>query len=65
MTNFKIKYYFYISSFITFLLFIPVFFNSNIGSDWDSYALIGTYENFIKNGIYIPSRPLVFQFMNY
>ena len=57
MTNFKIKYYFYISSFITFLLFIPVFFNSNIGSDWDSYALIGTYENFIKNGIYIPSRP--------
>ena len=57
MTNQKSKSYFYFSSILTLLFFLPVFSNSNIGSDWDSYALIGTYENFIKNGIYIPSRP--------
>ena len=57
MTNQKSKSYFYFSSTLTLLFFLPVFYNSNIGSDWDSYALIGTYENFIKNGIYIPSRP--------
>lgn len=57
MTNQKSKNYFYFSSILTFIFFLSVFFNSNIGSDWDSYALIGTYENFIKNGIYIPSRP--------
>ncbi|RPG61693.1 MAG: hypothetical protein CBD98_003325 [Flavobacteriaceae bacterium TMED238] len=57
MTNQKSKNYFYFSSTLTLLFFLPIFYNSNIGSDWDSYALIGTYENFIKNGIYIPSRP--------
>ncbi len=57
MTNQKSKKYFYFSSTLTLLFFLPVFYNSNIGSDWDSYALIGTYENFIKNGIYVPSRP--------
>ena len=57
MTNQKSKFYFYFSSTLTLLFFLSVFSNSNIGSDWDSYALIGTYENFIKNGIYIPSRP--------
>tara|TARA_X000001036_G_C20661946_1_gene799265 strand:- start:1066 stop:2280 length:1215 start_codon:yes stop_codon:yes gene_type:complete len=57
MTNQEPKRYFYFSSILTLLFFLPVFYNSNIGSDWDSYALIGTYENFIKNGIYIPSRP--------
>ena len=57
MTNFNSKVYFYFSSIISLLLFIPVFINSNIGSDWDSYALIGTYENFIKYNTYIPSRP--------
>ena len=57
MTNQKSKFYFYFSSTSTLLFFLSVFSNSNIGSDWDSYALIGTYENFIKNGIYIPSRP--------
>ena len=57
MTNFNSKVYFYFSSLISLLLFIPVFINSNIGSDWDSYALIGTYENFIKYNTYIPSRP--------
>ena len=57
MTNQKSKFYFYFSSTLTLLFFLSLFSNSNIGSDWDSYALIGTYENFIKNGIYIPSRP--------
>ena len=57
MSNFNSKIYFYFSSLVSFLLFIPVFVNSNIGSDWDSYALVGTYENFIKYNIYIPSRP--------
>ena len=57
MTNQKSKIYFYFSSTLTLLFFLPIFSNSNIGSDWDSYALIGTYENYIKNGIYIPSRP--------
>ena len=42
---------------ISSLFFIPVFLRANIGSDWDSYALIGTYINFIDSGIYIPSRP--------
>jgi hypothetical protein len=37
--------------------FIPVFLNKNIGSDWDSYALIGTYINYTELGVYIPSRP--------
>ena len=42
---------------VTSLFFIPVFLKANIGSDWDSYAVIGTYFNFIDSGIYIPSRP--------
>ncbi len=42
---------------VTSLFFIPVFFKANVGSDWDSYAVIGTYFNFINSGIYIPSRP--------
>ena len=42
---------------ISSLFFIPVFLKANVGSDWDSYALIGTYINFIDSGIYIPSRP--------
>ena len=37
--------------------FIPVFLGANVGSDWDSYALIGTYINYIDFKIYIPSRP--------
>ena len=48
MTNNKSKIYFYFSSLISFFLFLPIFNKGNIGSDWDSYALIGTYENFIK-----------------
>ena len=57
MTNNKSKIYFYFSSLISFFLFLPIFNKGNIGSDWDSYALIGTYENFIKYKLYIPSRP--------
>ena len=37
---------------VTSLFFIPVFFKANVGSDWDSYAVIGTYFNFIDSGIY-------------
>ena len=48
MKNDKSKTYFYFSSLISFFLFLPIFNKGNIGSDWDSYALIGTYENFIK-----------------
>ncbi len=57
MKNDKSKIYFYFSSLISFFLFLPIFNKGNIGSDWDSYALIGTYENFIKYKLYIPSRP--------
>ena len=39
------------------IFFIPVFFSNNLGSDWDSYALIGTYLNYKGFGVYIPSRP--------
>ena len=46
-----------ISLVISSIFFIPVFLKANVGSDWDSYALIGTYNNFINSGIYIPSRP--------
>ena len=57
MINKKFNLYFFSSSFVSFLLFLPFFLGSNIGSDWDSYALIGTYENYLKYQIYIPSRP--------
>ena len=49
--------YFYYSVLLTFFLFIPFFLSKNISSDWDSYAIIGTYLNFIESGNYIPSRP--------
>ena len=57
MTKHKYKNYFYFSSFIALLFFIPIFNNSNLGSDWDSYALIGTYRNYMEYNLYIPSRP--------
>ena len=28
-----------------------------IGSDWDSYALIGTVNNYVQDSVYLPSRP--------
>ena len=45
--------------------FIPVFLGANVGSDWDSYALIGTYINYIDFKIYIPSRPPGFHYLNF
>ena len=49
--------YFSLSVLVTSILFIPNFLKANIGSDWDSYALIGTLKNFEKYNVYIPSRP--------
>lgn len=49
--------YFYSSILLSFFLFLPFLFSNNISSDWDSYAIIGTYLNFAESRIYIPSRP--------
>ena len=57
MSDLRPKTYFYLSSLVSTILLIPIFINSNIGSDWDSYALIGTLKNFEKYNLYIPSRP--------
>lgn len=57
MKNIKEKNNFYFSSIVTIIISIPFFLNPSIGADWDSYALIGTYKNFIENGLYTPSRP--------
>ena len=48
---------FYILTFIQTLFFLPFFLQSNIGSDWDAYSLIGTYLIFEESGQYFPSRP--------
>ena len=56
MINVK-KTPFYILTFIQTLFFIPFFLQSNIGSDWDAYSIIGTYLIFEESGQYIPSRP--------
>ena len=37
---------------------------SNVGSDWDSYALIGTFLNYENLNLYIPSRPPGFLYMS-
>jgi len=57
MSDLRPKTYYYISSFFSTLIFIPIFTSSVIGSDWDSYALIGTYKNYLTSGVYFPSRP--------
>ena len=57
MEKIKKIYFYYLSGVISFLFFLPNFINSNLGSDWDSYALIGTHLNFFDDNIYIPSRP--------
>jgi len=53
----KEKIYLYFSSTATVVISIPFFNSASIGSDWDSYAIIGTYLNFIDIGLYFPSRP--------
>ncbi len=65
MSDLRPKTYFYISSFFSTVVFIPIFISSNIGSDWDSYALIGTYKNYLTSGIYFPSRPPGFPLYEY
>lgn len=57
MEKIKKIYFYYLSGVISFLFFLPNFINSNLGSDWDSYALIGTHLNFFEDNTYIPSRP--------
>ena len=57
MKNIKEKVNLYFSSIVTIIISIPFFLNPSIGADWDSYALIGTYKNFIESGLYTPSRP--------
>ena len=57
MEKIKKIYFYYLSGVISFLFFLPNFINSNLGSDWDSYALIGTHLNFFDDNTYIPSRP--------
>ena len=56
MVNIK-KAPFYILTFVQTLFFLPFFLQSNIGSDWDAYSLIGTYLIFEESGQYFPSRP--------
>ena len=57
MKNTKEKASIYFSSVATVIIFIPFFLNPSISSDWDSYAIIGTYLNYVENNLYIPSRP--------
>ncbi len=57
MNKIKKNLYFSLSCIISLLLFVPIFIKSNIGSDWDSYALIGTFLNYENLNLYIPSRP--------
>ena len=57
MLNYKPRIYFYFSTILTFIFFLPFFLKGNIGSDWDSYALFGTFKNYEILKLYIPSRP--------
>ena len=51
------KKHFYLCSVIQTLIFIPFLMQGYIGSDWDSYALIGTVNNYVQDSVYLPSRP--------
>ena len=51
------KKHFYLCSLIQTLIFIPFLMQGYIGSDWDSYALIGTVNNYVQDSVYLPSRP--------
>lgn len=65
MSDLRPKTYYYISCFFSTVVFIPMFISSVIGSDWDSYALIGTYKNYLNSGVYFPSRPPGFPLYEY
>ena len=45
------KKHFFICSLIQSFIFIPFLIQGYIGSDWDSYALIGTVNNYIKDSL--------------
>ena len=49
--------HFYLCSLIQTFIFIPFLIQGYIGSDWDSYALIGTVNNYVQDSVYLPSRP--------
>jgi len=53
----KSKKHFYLCSLIQIFIFIPFLIQGYIGSDWDSYALIGTVNNYVQDSVYLPSRP--------
>ena len=57
MLSYKPRIYLYFSTILTFIFFFPFFLKGNIGSDWDSYALFGTFKNYEILKLYIPSRP--------
>jgi len=57
MLNYKPRVYFYFSTILTFFFFFPFFLKGNIGSDWDSFAIFGTFKNYEILKLYIPSRP--------
>ncbi len=57
MNKIRNSTYFIFSCVVSLILFIPNLIRSTIGSDWDSYALIGTFYNYDLVGIYTPSRP--------
>ena len=65
MSDLRPKTYYYISSFFSIVIFTPMYISSVIGSDWDSYALIGTYKNYLTSGVYFPSRPPGFPLYEY
>ena len=51
------KTHFKISILFQAIFFVPVLLSQSIGSDWDSYAIIGTVQNLYLNNTYLPSRP--------
>lgn len=57
MNKIRNSTYFIFSCVVSLILFIPNLIKSTIGSDWDSYALIGTFYNYDLVGLYTPSRP--------
>ena len=42
---------------LQFILLTPFLIQGYIGSDWDSYALIGSVQNLSIDFLYLPSRP--------
>ena len=57
MNKIRNSTYFIFSCVVSLFFFIPNLIKSTIGSDWDSYALVGTFYNYDSIGLYTPSRP--------